>query len=296
MGEVMGAPLAPLVDASPPHPPSGGARDNLARPTCAGSPRRVRSRVSDVRAMHVWHRLAEVHHTSLHRRSRSRRCFAPSTKWCAHTHQAPTRWPGERSARTAHGTRRPPPRTQLTSISSCATRSRRTSLDATSPRLPRRRSPPLTWWTLETRRRRPSQVSAQTRSPQCPQRRQCRPQPRRPSSARLRHRHRRLRWHVAVPPPSPDTPSPTRQQRRGRIPADERFQRTLGNIRDSLRSRGAANQARGAGGSPANRREAIADDEEGWISGAKPPDPTHRLHSKSLIYNNSTEKMLKPVS
>jgi hypothetical protein len=71
---------------------------------------------------------------------------------------------------------------------------------------------------------------------------------------------------LAVPPPSPDTPSPTRQQRRGRIPADERFQRTLGSIRDSLRPRGAAKQARGADGSPANRREAIADDEEGWVT------------------------------
>ena len=71
---------------------------------------------------------------------------------------------------------------------------------------------------------------------------------------------------LAAPPPSPDTPSPARQQRRRRIPADELFQRSLGSIRDSLRPRGAAKQARGADGSPANRREAIANDEEGWTT------------------------------
>ena len=71
---------------------------------------------------------------------------------------------------------------------------------------------------------------------------------------------------AASPPGDPESPnSPAvRRPRRGRIPADERWQRTLGPVRDSLRPRGVASQARGSDGSPSNRREAIAEDEEGW--------------------------------
>ena len=70
---------------------------------------------------------------------------------------------------------------------------------------------------------------------------------------------------AASPPEDPESPSsPTIcQPRRARIPAGERWQRTLGPMRDSLRPRGTASQARGSNGSPSNRREAIADDEKG---------------------------------
>jgi hypothetical protein len=69
----------------------------------------------------------------------------------------------------------------------------------------------------------------------------------------------------------PDHPNPPRDPGSGPGSRDPgsvwpHYQRTLGSHRDALRPRGAESQARSDGGSPANRREAIADDEKGWMT------------------------------